>query len=109
MKHLSLPEPIAAYFNADGQDGHTVARCFTPNGRVIDEGKTYSGRAAIAAWKADASDAYTYTASPRTLKKHGRTIVVTAHVAGEFPGSPVDLRYLFTLERGLVATLEITP
>jgi protocatechuate 3,4-dioxygenase beta subunit len=109
MKDLNLPEPISAYFDADGQDGRAVARCFTQNGRVLDEGKTHSGLAAIEAWKANASARYTYTAKPHTLEKQGRKYVVTAHVAGDFPGSPVDLRYVFALERGKIATLEIAP
>jgi hypothetical protein len=29
-------------------------------------------------------------------------------VAGNFPGSPADLQYRFRLERGLIASLEIT-
>ena len=33
---------------------------------------------------------------------------VTGHVVGNFPGSPVDLRYHFRLERGRIASLEIT-
>ncbi|WP_202840316.1 nuclear transport factor 2 family protein [Luteimonas saliphila] len=107
MKDLNLPEPIAAYFAADSQDAQAVARCFTRDARVLDEGKTHSGLAAIEAWKTDSSARYTYTAKPHTLEKQGRTYVVTACVAGNFPGSPVDLRYGFTLERGKIATLEI--
>jgi hypothetical protein len=109
MKHLNLPEPIAAYFDADAQGSAAVARCFTHDGRVLDEAKTHSGRAAIEAWKAHASATYTYSAKPHTLEQQGHDYVVTAHVAGNFPGSPVDLRHRFTLERGLVATLEIAP
>ncbi len=109
MKQLSLPEPISAYFAADGHDGHAVARCFAVDGIVIDEGKTHSGRAAIAAWKAATSARYNHAATPRSLERRGDKVVVTTDVAGDFPGSPVDLRFLFTLERGLVATLEITP
>lgn len=109
MNPLNLPEPIAAYFDADAQDGPTVARCFTPDGCVLDEGRTHVGRAAIEAWKTHASAQYTYTATPHTLERQGRAVVVTALVAGDFPGSPVDLRYRFTLQRGKVATLEITP
>jgi len=30
-------------------------------------------------------------------------------VTGNFPGSPVDLRYSFALEQGKIASLEITP
>jgi hypothetical protein len=34
--------------------------------------------------------------------------VVTAHVAGDFPGSPIDLRYAFVLAGDRIARLEIT-
>lgn len=107
MKHLNLPEPIAAYFDADRQDAQAVARCFTKDGLVLDEGKTHAGHTAIEAWKNDATSRYVYTATPHALEKQGRAYVVTAHVVGTFPGSPVDLSYTFTLERGKVATLEI--
>lgn len=109
MKDLDLPEPIAAYFDADRQDGHAVARCFTTDGVVLDEGKTHAGLAAIAAWKTDAASRYTYTAKPHTLETQGRGYIVTSEVSGDFPGSPLDLRYRFTLERGKIATLEIAP
>lgn len=109
MKDLDLPEPIAAYFDADRQDGHAVARCFTTDGVVLDEGKTHAGLAAIAAWKTDAASRYTYTAKPHTLEMQGRGYIVTSQVSGDFPGSPLDLRYRFTLERGKIATLEIAP
>lgn len=107
MNDLTLPEPIAAYFHADRQDAAAVARCFTRDGVVRDEGHTHTGPAAIEAWKAEASARYTYTATPRALEMHERRYIVTSRVAGTFPGSPVDLRYAFTLQRGRIATLEI--
>jgi hypothetical protein len=109
MKDLNLPEPIAAYFDADRQDGQAVARCFTKDGVVLDEGKTHSGLAAIEAWKTDASAKYTYTAKPHTLETQGRSYIVTSQVSGNFPGSPLDLRYTFILERGKIASLEVVP
>lgn len=109
MKELNLPEPIAAYFKADTQDGRAVARCFICDGVVLDEGRAHSGQAAIEAWKSDASTRFTYTTQPRKLVRDGCLYIVTGHVSGDFPGSPVDLRYLFTLERGKIATLEIKP
>lgn len=33
---------------------------------------------------------------------------VRSHITGNFPGSPVDLRYRFRLDDGRVAALEIT-
>lgn len=109
MKELSLPEPIEAYFEADGRGGQAVAHCFTNGGTVIDEGKTHKGLAAIEAWKAAASAQYSYVAEPFALEKKDRKYIVTSRVTGDFPGSPVDLRYAFTLERGKIASLEITP
>lgn len=36
-------------------------------------------------------------------------MIVTAHLTGNFPGSPVDLRYAFTLSGDKIARLEIVP
>src|SRR5258706_12327316 len=60
-RSLSLPKPIAAYFAADRGDGEAVSQCFTDNAVVKDEGHTHKGRAAIKAWKTDASAKYEYT------------------------------------------------
>ena len=109
MQDLALPEPIAAYFDADCQDGQAVARCFTREGTVFDEGGLHTGAAAIDAWKTAASAKYRYTARPHTLETQGRRYVVTSQVSGDFPGSPLDLRYIFVLERGKIASLEVTP
>ncbi len=109
MNALDLPEPIAAYFAADSHNPEALARCFTPHGVVKDEGHTYAGVDAIRAWKMAAARKYTYTATPFALEEHEGHHVVRSRVAGHFPGSPVDLRYRFGLERGLIASLEITP
>lgn len=41
------------------------------------------------------------------MAEGGRTIV-TSHLVGDFPGSPIDLRYLFVLADTKIAQLEIT-
>jgi hypothetical protein len=107
MKELSLPEPIAAYFAADRHDGLAVARCFTKDGFVIDEGRTHVGPAAIDAWKTAASAQSSYAVEPFECEKTDRSCTVTARVTGDFAGSPLDLRYVFVLERGRIASLEI--
>ena len=55
MKDLNLPEPVAAYFEADRDGAEAVARCFTCDGWVVDEGRTHVGPGAIEAWKTAAS------------------------------------------------------
>lgn len=108
MTALILPEPIAAYFAADKHNPETVARCFTTQAVVKDEGCSHVGLDAIRAWKAGASRKYTYTSEPFALEHKGGRHLVSSRVTGNFPGSPVDLRYDFRLERGLIASLEIT-
>lgn len=106
---IDLPKPIAAYFDADAQSAVAVACLFTPDAVVTDEGRTHSGRAGIAAWKAAASAAFRYSSTPIAVRHDGDHVVVTGHVAGDFPGSPVDLRYLFTIAGDEIAALEIKP
>ena len=109
MNELNLPEPIAAYFQADKRNGRAVARCFTRQGVVRDEGRTHTGRAAITAWKNTAAAKYSYTSEPFAVEHKDDRYIVTSRLTGNFPGSPVDLRYFFDLERGKIASLVITP
>ena len=106
---IQLPAPVAAYFTADQVDGEAVARCFTDNAQVIDEAHTYKGRAAIQKWKDDASAAFSYTCEPLGCEQQDGKVVVKGRVEGNFPGSPVVLRYLFQLESDRIASLEIVP
>src|SRR6266436_9717479 len=78
-KSLNLPNPIAAYFTADKGDGEAVSRCFTEDAVVKDEGHTHKGRAAIKAWKTDASAKYQYTSEPFASEEKGGKTVVTSH------------------------------
>lgn len=105
---ITLPGPIAAYFAADQNDGDAVATRFTENAIVIDERQTHVGRDAIRRWKAEASAKFSYIVDPFAISEEGGQTVVTGHVSGNFPGSPVDLRYAFVLEGDQIARLEIT-
>jgi hypothetical protein len=109
MTEVKLPDPIAAYFEADTHDGEAIAQCFTKHGVVKDEGRTYSGSAAISAWKTEASTKYSYTSEPVGVEERDGGYAVTSRVTGNFPGSPVDLRFAFRLEGGKIAFLEIAP
>ena len=108
-RSLNLPKPVAAYFIADEVDGEAVSQCFTANAVVKDEGHTHKGRVAIKAWRADVSTKYKYTCEPLACEEKDGKTVVTCHLVGNFPGSPVDLRFFFTLARDKIALLEIIP
>lgn len=105
---LNLPQAIRLYFAADASNGEAFARCFTDHAVVKDEGHTYQGLAAIRQWKSDSSRKYTYTSEPFACTDVGGKTIVTSRLTGNFPGSPVDLRYLFGLEGDKIASLEIT-
>jgi ketosteroid isomerase-like protein len=105
-----LPDVIASYFAADkAREATALSECFAEDAVVTDEGNTYTGRSAIRQWIANASTQYSYTTQPfRVAQEDGRT-VITCHLVGNFPGSPVDLRYRFLIEGDRITELEIVP
>jgi hypothetical protein len=106
---LNLPKPIAAFFAADKADGEAISQCFTEDAVVKDEGHTYGGRAAIKKWKTDASAKYQYTSEPFACEQKDGVSIVTSRLTGNFPGSPVSLRFFFKLDGDKIASLEIIP
>lgn len=106
---VKLPKGIEEYFAADRDGGpDAVTACFTEEAIVKDEGKTHVGLRAIRDWKAGSVQKYNYTVEPFSIgTENGRTLV-TSHLVGDFPGSPVDLRYFFVLSDEKIAELEIT-
>ena len=108
MSPLALPDPIAAYFVADTQGPDQVAQCFTPKAAVKDDGHVFIGREAIRAWKQAADAKYACTTEPFSVELIEGVHAVKAHVAGNFKGSPLDMKFFFRLERGLIADMEVT-
>jgi len=102
---INLPKPIAAYFAAE--NAGALARCFASNGVVHDEGRSFTGRAAIERWNATARAKYHHTVVPLSATDGDGVIVVLCQVAGDFPGSPVALQHVFRLDDEAIASLEI--
>jgi len=105
---LDLPTPIAIYIAAENRgDTEAMAQCFAEDAVVRDEGKTIKGLAAIKRWKAETKRKYQHTVEPLvSAQKDGRTII-TNRLTGNFPGSPIELQFIFTLDGGKIASLEI--
>ena len=105
---VNLPVPVAIYHAAENQ-GHTeiVAQCFAENAVVRDEGQTIEGLAAIKQWDVETKRKYQHTIEPlASAQKDGKTIV-TNRLTGNFPGSPIELDFVFTLDGDKIASLEI--
>jgi hypothetical protein len=105
---IQLPKSIDTYLVSENtNDLEALAGCFIADAIVRDEGRTMGGLAAIKEWKIASKKKYQYTVEPiDAIEKDGKTIV-TVSVAGTFPGSPVNLRYVFGLDGDKIASLEI--
>lgn len=104
----NLPQAVAAYFAAENSHApDAVAACFTPTASVRDEGKTLVGKDAIRDWKRETSGKYNATIAPMSAQQDADRCAVQARVSGNFPGSPLDMHFQFTLAAERIAALEI--
>jgi ketosteroid isomerase-like protein len=106
---FKLPASIATFFAHETTDPQAVARCFSEDAVVVDEGHEHHGRADIATWNAQAVAKYQFATEPLMAQTVGAKTTVTARVTGSFPGSPIQLRFRFTVAGDLISRLEITP
>ena len=104
----NLPRPIALYVAAENSSDITLFdQCFTEDAVVRDEGKTIEGLAPIKKWKAETKKKYQHTIEPlSSIQKDNKTIV-TNRLTGNFPGSPIELEFVFTLKDDKIISLEI--
>src|SRR5690349_16659165 len=95
---LTLPKPIADYLAAvEAKDTEMLALCFADDALVHDEGRDYRGLDAIKSWKQETQTKYKYVMEPLDASVRGQTVKLRARLTGDFPGSPIDLDYRFTL------------
>lgn len=104
----NLPKPIALYLAAENSgDANLFDQCIAENATVRDENETYKGLAAIKNWKAEAKRKYQHTVDPLRVAEQDGRIVVTNRLAGNFPGSPIELDFVFILEGEKIVSIEI--
>src|SRR5260370_39648026 len=105
---VDLPAPIAIYIAAENRgDTEALAKCFAGNAIVRDEGQTIEGLAAIKQWKAETKKKYRHTVEPLAVAQTDDKTIVTNRLTGNFPGSPIELEFVFTLDGDKIASLEI--
>lgn len=104
-----LPETIGHYFDAaNARDADGVCAVFLSDAVVRDEGRDRSGLAEIRAWTEETGRLYRPIVEVLDSEPLGDQTIVQCKVSGDFPGSPVTLRFAFTLRDGRIARLEIT-
>ena len=106
---MRLPLPIARYVAAENSgDLASLAKVFAPNATVHDEGHDYAGLAAIRDWMAGTKKKYGHRMEPLEVAQRDGKSAVTMRLAGDFPGSPVTVQFVFTLARGKIESLEVS-
>jgi ketosteroid isomerase-like protein len=106
--NTKLPKPIADYFQAaNAHNSDAVAAAFADDAVVVDESRERHGSAAIKEWSDEVNEKYKPHAELTDVAEVDDKTVVTAEVSGTFPGSPVQLRYNFTLKGDRIAALLI--
>ena len=74
---------------------------------VKDEGHERRGVPAIREWMKETIRKYEFKAEPTRVARENDQTAVSVTVSGDFPGSPIELTYLFKLEGQKIARLEI--
>src|SRR5476649_1385780 len=107
---LELAPAIATYIAAaNAGDTSLVADCFAEDANVFDEGEHQVGSAAIARWMEDTARRYQPRVEVLNVQHRTGKVLVSNVVSGNFPGSPLELRYTFRLnEQGKISRLDIS-
>jgi hypothetical protein len=89
---IELPTTVARFIEAsNARDLDRAVGCFALDAMVEDEGRTHRGAEEVRAWKRETEERFVYTFEP-----------------GNFPGSPVELKYDFTLAGDAITSLRIS-
>jgi len=103
-----LPAPIAAYVLAENEnDPNGLGQSFAIDATVHDEGQTFQGLTAIQHWMALTKEKYQHTVQPLAYVPTPNGGVVTMRLTGNFPGSPIEVKFTFVLEGDKIASLDI--
>jgi hypothetical protein len=103
-----LPSPIAAYIQAaNAHDTQALLDTLSANAVVTDEGREYQGHDEIQEWSRRTNQEYQVTLDITDVTEARNETVVTAWVSGTFDGSPIPLRFHFTLSDDKIAAVTI--
>ena len=106
---MNLPKVISELVIAQNDfDSTAYASCFAETAIVHDEGKVHTGRTEIEHWIAESNEKYRSLMKPLNFQENGTSGVLSAEVSGTFPGSPLILKFHFTIIDGLIQSLKVT-
>lgn len=105
--NIELPTVITAFFHATNtREFEGFLSLFTSDAHVNDEASDHYG-AEIAGWIERATAETKPTVDAINIIREDGQWVATAKVSGNFPGSPLQLRYYFIIQDDKIANLLI--
>ena len=103
-----LPGVLSDYFSAlRANDCARAAASFADHAVVVDERRRHVGRQAIEVWIEETQSKYSPVVEVLASHVQGEQVEVTARVRGTFPGSPIQLSYVFIIQSSAIVSLEI--
>lgn len=106
---LNLPKPVSEYVEANARlDVDGMLEPFRNDAVFIDNGKRFTGHAAIRQLFEEEVIPVRAIFCPDTVREEGAEVIVEGPAHGDFPGSPLRFTYRFTLVHDAIQTLETT-
>jgi len=108
---VPIDDVVARYFELDAAQNHeSLVALFAENATVVDERQTWRGTDEIRAWRTGPASTYEYaTEIEDTTALASNRLLVRGRLTGNFPGGVADLRWVFTINDGLITRLVIAP
>jgi hypothetical protein len=106
---IPLQQPLADFFSAtNGRNADALVALFAPGATVDDEGVQYRGLDSIRGWIAETVERYQFNIDVIDAAAHApEQARIVGVVTGDFAGSPVQVRYDFTLSEHKIVGLKL--
>ena len=106
---ISLQSPLADFFKAtNARDTEALFALFAPNATVDDEGFQYKGSDSIRGWIAETVERFRFNIDVIDASHAAaEQACIIGVVTGDFTGSPVQVRYDFTLDQQKIVQLKL--
>jgi ketosteroid isomerase-like protein len=106
---MKLSKTVANLIAAqDKYDSKAFADNFSDDAVVYDEGKTYHGKKEIRQWNELTNEKYKTKYEPLEVSVENEKVILTVKVSGTFDGSPITLKYHFTIKDEKIQSLKIS-
>ena len=107
-EQINLPKVILQLINSQNEyNSFEFAENFADTAIVHDESKEHHGKAEIKQWNEETNEKYKTQLKPIDFSSTEKESILTTMVSGNFPGSPIQLKYHFIIKDEKIRQLSI--